>query len=122
VCLIEILRQVADGLVAGCRVGDARVEVVEFDSEGFAAFEVVDEAVVRLLSPGGVCVCQVDQVASVRHDMLILLIIMMFALGVEALGGISQQGRVDPFSLRFEEQSECICSNMDRVQWCILYA
>ena len=66
------------------------MEVVESDPEGFAAFEVVDETVVRLCDPGWVCVRQVDQVASVRHNVLVLLISVVFALGVEAVASFGQ--------------------------------
>lgn len=49
------------GLEVGLLVGDV-LEVVEFDAEGFAATEVVEECVVGLLGFGFVLLGEVDEV------------------------------------------------------------
>lgn len=48
--------------------GGHGLEVVEFDAEGFAAVEVVEEGGVGLLGFGGVFLCEVDEVGAVGKD------------------------------------------------------
>lgn len=98
------------------------MEVVEFDAELLAALEVVDEGVEGLFCTGWVCMCKVDQVGAMWYDVLILFVRMVLAVGVEAIGGFGQKGRVYPFALRFEEEGECVGADVDTVEWGVLDA
>ena len=60
--VVERRGYAADGGGAGGWAGVSRVEVVEFDAEGFAAVQVVDEGVVGLSCLGGVFLGEVDEV------------------------------------------------------------
>ena len=81
-----------DGLVfiAVRGVRHTRVKIVEFDAEILAAFQVIDEGIKGLLCTCWICVCKVDQVGAVWDDMFVLVIRMMLAIGVEAVGGFGQ--------------------------------
>jgi hypothetical protein len=85
---VDVGGEVGDGLdfVAVGRVCDARVEVVEFDAKFLTAFEVVDEDVVGLGGAGWVGVGEIDEVGAVRDDVLVLVVGVVFAVGVEAFG------------------------------------
>lgn len=50
-------------------VGGGRLEVVEFDTESFAAVEILEEGVVRLLCFCGIFMREVYKVRAVRQDM-----------------------------------------------------
>jgi hypothetical protein len=92
VSAIDVAGQVRDGFafVAVRGVRHTWVEIVELDTEFLAAFEVVDEGIVGLCCACRVCVCQIDQVGPVWDDMFVLVIRMVLAIGVEAIGGFGQ--------------------------------
>lgn len=121
---VDVAGQVRDGFafVSICRVCHAWVEVVEFDAEFLAALEVVDEGVKGLFRTGWVCVCKIDQVGAVWYNMFVLIVRVVLTVGVEAIGGFGQQGWVDPFALRFEEEGECVGADVDTVEWGVLDA
>jgi hypothetical protein len=85
---VDVGGEVGDGLdfVAVGRVCDARVEVIEFDAEFLTAFEVVDEDVVGLGGAGWVGVGEIDEIGAVGDDVLVLVVGVVFAVGVEAFG------------------------------------
>jgi hypothetical protein len=66
------------------------VEIVEFDAELLTALEVVDEGIVGLCCACWVCVCEVDEVRAVRNDMFVLVVRVVFAVGVKAVGCFGQ--------------------------------
>lgn len=97
-----------DGLwfIAVGGVCHARVEIVEFDAEGFAAFEVVEEGFVGLCGACWVRVGEVDEVGAVGDDVLVLGVGVVGAVCVEGRCLVGCEGRVGPFALGFEEERE----------------
>lgn len=89
---IDIAGQVRDGFVfvAVRGVRHAWVEIVKFDAELLAALEVVDEGVKGLFCTGWICVRKVDQVGAVRYNVFVLVVRVVLAIGVEAVGSFSQ--------------------------------
>lgn len=91
------------GFVAVGRVGHPRVEIVQFDAECLATLEVVEEGVVGLRGARWVCVSQVDEVRAVRDDVGVGTVVVVLAVGVEAVCLRGLKRWVGPFALRFEE-------------------
>lgn len=50
-----------------------------------------------------------------REDVLVGMVVVLFALRDEAGLGLGRQGRVGPFALGLEEQGEGVCANVDGV-------
>lgn len=59
------------------------MEVVELDAQSLAALQVVEEAVVGLLCACFVRMCEIDQIAAMRDNVLRLVVRMRGAIGVE---------------------------------------
>lgn len=70
-------------LVAAGRVCNAGVKVVKTDPESLAALQVVEKGVVGLLCACFVGVRKVDEIATMRDDMLRLIVRMRLAIIVE---------------------------------------
>ncbi len=87
------------------------MEVVQLDTEGFAAMQVFDEAVVCLFRFAGFLLREVDEVGSVRDDVLGGVVLVLDAVRFEAVTVLVLQRWVLPFPLRFKKKGECIAAS-----------
>lgn len=86
----------------------ARVEVVEPYAERIAPLQVVYEVVVGLVRLGLVGLCEVDEVGTVREDVLALVVLLLLGCGVEGVAVFVLEFWVGPFTLRLEEEGKGI--------------
>lgn len=69
--------------VSACGIGDAGVEVVEFDAESLTTLQVIEKSIIGLLRASFVCVREIDEVRAVRYDVLRLVVGVGLAVGMK---------------------------------------
>ena len=72
-CAVESVGDAFDGGGTGGRACVSGVEVVEFDAEGFASVEVIEEGGEGLGGFGGVFLGKVYKVRTVREDVSVFI-------------------------------------------------
>lgn len=91
------------------------MEVIQLNSEGVAALEVVDEVGVGLVGFGFVRLGEVDEVGAVGEDVFPDRVGVEFGEVVEGRCGGWVQGRGSPFALGFEEDGEGVGADVEGV-------
>lgn len=92
------------------------MNVVQLDTESFAAFEVVQVRSVGLIDSSLFCVSEIDKVRAVRYNMIALSVLVLFAIRVKGIGMDIREVRIRPLSLRFEEECKGVGSDMNAVE------
>lgn len=91
------------------------MKVVEFDAQGGAPLQIVDEVAVGLVGFGLVDLRQVDEVGAVGQDVVPYGVGVLGGEVAEGGGGGRLERRGDPFTLGFEEDGEGVGADVEGV-------
>lgn len=113
---IDVLRKLRDCFGTITALIIARMNVVQFDPQSFATFQVVEIGCISLIDSSFFCMSKVDKIRAMRYDVVRLGVLMFSAVVVEGIGMEVGEVGICPLSLRFEKEGEGIGSDMDAVQ------
>lgn len=91
------------------------MEVVELDAQLLTSVEIIDKAVVCLLSFVLVRLREIDKVGAVGESVFIGVIVVLFALADEAVLGFCCDRWIAPFALGFKEKGERVGADLNGI-------